>query len=264
MMQSASLQCCLVQYWHLALESQNLFAKGPKENKEGLDLSTAELRVLQTANLLRNVVLSNPTAIFQFRLGLLRGSSKWERPWITLSIPGRGGAGGGGCERSRQLWLTRKLTKVLAQEMGIPMPWSFLVSLTRNTATIILPLFSILWLWFCKIPFCRGLASQARDAASQQSSLVLSPSGDKHSGPSEPWRGRRWDQPALHAPRGLLLAALSWEPGSGESPSPMLRRICSGFLISLLTETKCFCPKWNERFHQTKTNVPQMLYSGQT
>lgn len=45
MMQSASLQCCLVQYWHLALESQNLFAKGPKENKEGLDLSTAELTV---------------------------------------------------------------------------------------------------------------------------------------------------------------------------------------------------------------------------
>lgn len=67
----------------------------------------------------------------------------------------------------------------------------------------------------------------------------------------EPWRGWRWDQPDLHAPRGPLQAALSWEPGSGES-SPMLRRISSGFLISVLTETKCFCPKWNEGFTSLK------------
>lgn len=68
----------------------------------------------------------------------------------------------------------------------------------------------------------------------------------------EPQRGWRWDQPDLHAPREPLQAALFWECGSGESPSPMLRRICSGFLISVLIETLCFCPKWNEGFTNLK------------
>lgn len=68
--------------------------------------------------------------------------------------------------------------------MGTSMTQSLHMSLTRNTLSVTLPLSSILWLWFCKIPLCRGLASQARDAAPRQSSLVLSPPGDTHAGPS--------------------------------------------------------------------------------
>lgn len=164
--------------------------------------------------------------------------------------------------RSRRMWreqralINKKINKSTCSGDGHPNAMKLPCVLTRNTPTIILPPSSILCLWFCKIPFCRGLASQARDAAPQQSSLALSPSGDKHSGPS----GATDRQEMEMGSASPVCSKGAWEWGVTFSDA---EEVCSGFLISLSTETKSFCPRWDERFHRTKTDVPQM-YSGQT